>query len=596
MFSSASSIISDRCDNDGHGPCGAVLHVPTFMKQTLLLLTAAAGLAAPPSVDIKVDQAGYLISMPKIALIVSNHAAREFTVRRADDQSVAVSGMLSDAVADPDSGDRVQVADFTKVERAGKYYLEVPEVGRSWTFSIGPDVYKRVYYLAMRSYYGQRCGIAVDLGPEFPGYRHVACHLEGAYHASSGKTGPHASAGGWHDAGDYGRYVVNSGISTGTLLWTWEMFGRQLREIKLDLPETGNGTPDILNEIRWNLDWMLSMQDEDGGVWHKQTSERFCGFIRPEKDSLTSYVIGAGKEPFKSSCATGDFAAVTAAAARAFRPFDTQYSDKCLRAARRAWTWLESHPTITFKNPPGVGTGEYGDGNCSDENLWAAAELYRATGEDLYHRWFLDHYRDFQTAIKPAGPQAWPHVANLALWTYVLGGGKDAAAAGAIRRDSLAAADEIVRRTAANPYRTSMTSRDYIWGSNSVAANYSMQLLVANALRRDRRYVEAALDNLHYLLGRNTFSLSWVTQIGENPFRRPHHRPSGADDKPEPWPGLLSGGPNRGRQDRAMRALAADLPPARMYLDNQDAYSANEVAINWNAPLVFVLAGALTAK
>jgi endoglucanase len=184
-------------------------------------------------------------------------------------------------------------------------------------------------------------------------------------------------------------------------------------------------------------------------------------------------------------------------------------------------------------------------------------------------------------------------VANLALWTYVLGNGKDAAALGAIRQDSLAAADEIVKRTAANGYRISMTARDYVWGSNAVVANYGMQLLVANAFKRDPRYVEAALDNLHYLLGRNTFSLSFVTQVGENPFRHPHHRPSGADNNPEPWPGLLAGGPNRNRQDGAMRAkLPAEYPPARGYVDEQAAYAANEVAINWNSPLVFLLAGA----
>jgi len=567
------------------------------MRWFALLLIAAPAFSAAPTIELKVDQAGYSTAAPKVGLVASKSAAKEFTVRRADNDAVAFRGTLSDAADDPDSGDRVQAADFTKLTRTGKYYLDVPGVGRSWIFAIDPDVYARSWYLAMRSYYGQRCGIAVDLGPEFPGYKHEACHMEGAYHASSGKSGPHVSKGGWHDAGDYGRYVVNSGISTGTLLWAWEMFGPRLRTIRLNLPESGNGTPDILNEIRWNLDWMLAMQDDDGGVWHKQTSERFCGFVMPEKDTFVSYVIGTGKEPFKSSCATGDFAAVMAIAARAFRPFQAEFAGKCLRAARQAWTWLEKYPNVTFNNPPGVSTGGYGDGNCSDEHLWAAAELDRTTGDDAYHKYFLEHYGDFRKSIRPAGPQSWNNVANLALWTYVLGNGKDAAAAGAIRQDSLAAADEIVKRTAANPYHMSMTSRDYIWGSNSVAANYGMQLLVADALRRDPRYVEAAIDNLHYLLGRNTFSLSWVTRVGENPFRHPHHRPSGADANPEPWPGLLSGGPNRGRQDNAMRTkLAADLPPAKSYLDDQEAYAANEVAINWNAPLVFLLAGALGGK
>ena len=137
-----------------------------------------------------------------------------------------------------------------------------------------------------------------------------------------------------------------------------------------------------------------------------------------------------------------------------------------------------------------------------------------------------------------------------------------------------------------------MTTTDYIWGSNSVAANYGVQLLVANALRRDPRYVAAALENLHYLLGRNTFSLSGVTQVGAHPFRHPHHRPSAADSNEEPWPGLLAGGPNRRRQDPAMGKLP-DLPPARMYLDEQASYATNEIAINWNAPLVFLLASTL---
>ncbi|MBS1857380.1 MAG: glycoside hydrolase family 9 protein [Acidobacteria bacterium] len=559
-------------------------------KFVLWLTAAACGFAQAPAVEIRVDQAGYPAGGPKVALVAAKAAAGEFTVRRAADGIVEFRGKLGEPAADADSGDRVQAADFSKLAKPGKYYLDVPGIGRSWTFAVGADVYARPWYLAMRSYYGQRCGIAVDLGKEFPGYRHAACHLTGAMHASSGTEGDHVSKAGWHDAGDYGRYVVNSGITTGTLLWTWEMFGARLRDVKLDIPESGNGTPDILNEIRWNLEWMLSMQDDDGGVWPKQTSERFPGFVMPEKDTTVSYVIGTGKEPFKSSCATGDFAAVMAISARAYKPFDAAFAARALRAAREAWAWLGKYPNVTFTNPAGVATGAYGDGNCSDERLWAAAELHRATGERAFEEYFLANYANFQ--IRAAGPQSWGNVAPLALWTYVLGGGKDEAAAREIRAESLSAADEIVRRTAANPYHVSLTARDYVWGSNSVAANYGMQLLVANALQRDAKYVDAALDNLHYLLGRNTFSVSWVTQVGENPFHHPHHRPSGADTNAEPWPGLLSGGPNRGRQDNAMRAkLAADLPPAKMWIDEQEAYAANEVAINWNAPLVFLMAG-----
>ena len=254
----------------------------------ILLLLAGHALAAAATSEIKVDQVGYPTAASKVALVAAKNAPAEFTVRRAGDGGVAFRSALAPPVDDPDSGDRVQAADFSKLTAPGKYYLDVAGVGRSWEFAIGPDVYGRAWYLAMRSYYGQRCGTAVDLGPEFPGFKHEACHLEGAWHGSSGKSGPRESKAGWHDAGDYGRYVVNSGLTTGTLLWTWEMFAAPVRGVKLNLPETGNGTPDILNEIRWNLEWMLTMQDEDGGVWHKQTSEKFPGFVMPEKDKLTS--------------------------------------------------------------------------------------------------------------------------------------------------------------------------------------------------------------------------------------------------------------------------------------------------------------------
>ncbi len=562
---------------------------------TLFPMLSICASASGPTTDIKVDQVGYLPAAPKIAFVAARTPAKDFTVHRADDGKVVFKGDLAEPVFDADSGDRVQAADFTKLGERGKYYIEVPGIGRSWDFAVAPDVYARTYYLAMRSFYGQRCGIAVDLGPEFPGYTHDICHLEGAFHPSSGKTGSKEPAGGWHDAGDYGRYVVNSGITTGTLLWTYELFRARVGAMKLDIPESGNRIPDILDEIRWNLNWMLSMQDRDGGVWQKQTSERFCDFIMPEKDKLVSYVIGTGKEPYKSSCATADFASVMAIAARVFKSFDPAYSQKCLHAAQQAWTWLDKYPDVLFRNPQGVSTGEYGDRSCSDERLWAAAELWRTTGDKTYGSYFLAHYGEHLKALQTVPGEGWANVAPMALWTYVLGEGSDKTAVAAIRRDSIAAADQIVGRSAQNGYRISMISRDYVWGSNAVAANYGMQLLVTNALHPDPRYVQAALDDLHYLLGRNTFSLSWVTQVGANPFRHPHHRPSGADKNPEPWPGLLSGGPNRARQDPALKKLP-DLPPAKIYVDEEASYASNETAINWNAPLVFLLAGVMPAR
>lgn len=562
----------------------------------LFVALATTVSAVSPSTAIKVDQAGYLPDLPKLAMVVpqAGSAASEFSVRSADSNLVVFQGKLSTPTYDGDSGDNVQTADFSALHTTGQYYLDVPGLGHSWNFSIAPDVYNRAYYLALRSFYGQRCGIAVDLAPDFPQYKHGVCHTLGDWDASSGKQGPRASAKGWHDAGDYGRYIVDSGISTGTLLWAYELFADRIGKLTLHIPESGNGAPDILNEVRWNLDWMLSLQDTDGGVWHKQTSKHFCGFIMPEADKLSSDVIGTGSAPYKTSCATADTAAVAAIASRLFRPYEAAYSEQLLAAAEKAWQWLEKNPAVLFAgNPPGITTGAYSDKDCSDERLWAAAELWRTTHKPVYEEYFLAHYGDFLNYLRPVDPQSWSELAPLALWSYVLGNGSSQDAVAAIRNRTLQAADAIVERTNANPYRISLTTRDYVWGSNGVAMNYSMQLLVANQIQDKPEYVTAALDNLHYVLGRNTFSLSWVTHVGEHPFQHPHHRPSAADDVDEPWPGLMSGGPNPARQDAVMQQyVPAGTKPAKAYVDITGAYACNEIAINWNAALVFVLAAA----
>jgi endoglucanase len=542
---------------------------------------------------IKVDQVGYPVNGPKVALVSS--PATIFEIRRSSDGGVVFRGNLAPPQSDPDSGDQVQAADFSGLRRAGIFYLAVPGVGRSWDFTVGKNVFAHAYYMAMRAFYGQRCGTAVDLGPEFPGYAHAICHQQGEFHPSSGANGPRDNIGGWHDAGDYGRYMVNSGISTGTLLWAWEIYGRKLKNIPLKIPESGNGTPDILNEARWNLEWMLKMQDDDGGAWHKQTSEHFSAFVAPEDDKLPSEVIGTGAAPYKSTCATADLAAVGAIAARVYQPYDAKFAARALETARRAWAWTEKNPDVTFRNPPGVTTGEYGDASCKDERLWAAAELWRTTGEAAYNNFFLKNYAEFLPSLDSPPAENWASVAPMGLWTYALSLRKDAdaKAVAAIRERTLNAARAVVERTRRNPYRVSMQAKDYVWGSNGVAAGYGIYLLIANEFEPDNSFVDAARDNLHYLLGRNTFSLSWMTQVGEHSFQHPHHRPSGDGKQPGPWPGLLSGGPNAGRQDAVLAALPKDLPPSKVYADQLASYASNEICINWQASLVFLLAGEL---
>ena len=546
----------------------------------------AATYTAPP---ILLNQLGYLPNHAKIATILpANLPPQSTTFRVLSAHRSVLEGHLSALALDPASGDTTALADFSTLTTPGLYRLEVAGT-LSDPFTIGPTVYADALRLTTRAFYGQRCGCAVDLGN---GYHHPACHLDGAFDPTSGRSGSVPNAGGWHDAGDYGRYIVNSGITTATLLWAWELYPDALQTLALNLPESGRKLPDYLAEIKWNLNWMLSLQDpSDGGVWHKQTSLHFCAFILPQDDHLPSEIIGTGSAPYKSTCATADLAAVMAIAARCYQPYDPAFAARCLAAARLAWTWAHQHPNVPFTNPPTVSTGAYDDPNCSDELLWASAELFRTTHEPQYEAALLESLQPLLPNLSITVP-TWNNVASLGLWTYAFAtAARPTAASAAIHQATQAAAEDLIARTHANGYGNSLALADFHWGSNSNAGNQSLLLLVAHRFHPDPAAVNAALSNLHYLLGRNCFGVSWVTQLGHRPFQHPHHRPSAADNIAAPWPGLLSGGPNAHGGDPVADALPK-APPMRMWLDDQRAYSMNEIAINWNAPLVFLLAAA----
>jgi endoglucanase len=570
------------------------LHALSSLAQAPL----AATYTAPP---ILLNHLGYLPNHAKLATVllakIPSQTTQPTTFRlRSENHAVVFEGKLSTPTLDAASGDTTAQADFSSITAPGLYQLEVAGT-LSDTFAINATVYADALRLTMRSYYGQRCGCNVDLGN---GYKHPACHLDGAFDPTSGRSGTVPNAGGWHDAGDYGRYIVNSGITTGTLLWAWEMYPDALHAIKLDIPESGHPLPDFLAEIKWNLNWMLSLQDPtDGGVWHKQTSLHFCAFIMPQDDHLPSEIIGTGSAPYKSTCATADFAAVMAIAARCYQPFDSAFSARCLASARLAWTWVREHPNVPFTNPPTVSTGGYGDPDCSDELLWASAELYNTTLEPQYEIALLESIKPLLPNLKITVP-SWNNVASLGLWTYAFAPRhKLSPVVEAIQQATQTAAAELIARTHTSGYGTTLSLADYHWGSNSNAGNQSLLLLVANHFQPIQpamngfqyEFKEAALCNLHYLIGRNCFGVSWVTQLGHRPFQHPHHRPSAADGIEAPWPGLLSGGPNAHGGDAVADALPK-APPMRMWLDDQRAYSMNEIAINWNAPLVFLLAAA----
>jgi endoglucanase len=300
-------------------------------------------------------------------------------------------------------------------------------------------------------------------------------------------------------------------------------------------------------------------------------------------------VIGTGFAPYKSTCATADLAAVMAIAARCYSSYAPAFSQQCLKAARAAWNWCQINPSVLFKNPAGIHTAEFGDSDCHDELLWATAELWRTTGDATFHQALLGMLPQPLSAITVDVASS-TQVSSLGYWSYALAhrDGSGAAIA-AIQQATLKTGRKFVRQSLDNGYGDSLALEDYVGASNSVAANHSLLLLIANQFEPDSSNLDCAVNNLHYLLGRNCLGMSWVTQLGSYSLQHPHHRPSVADNIVAPWPGLLSNGPNADPADPISKALPRQAP-MRMYVDDERAYSCNEPTINCNAPLVFVLA------
>jgi endoglucanase len=550
---------------------------------------AAAPAATTGAALIKLNQIGYLPGSDKVA-VVPDVGAASFTVVKAGSDTVALRGTLGAAAAYAASGETVRLAAFSDLIAPGRYQLRVPGLPDSAPFTVGTDAYRALNAAAIKAYYFNRAGLA--LSEKNAGvFARKAGHPDTRILVHESAASPARPAGtvisspkGWYDAGDYNKYIVNSGIATYTLLAAYEDFPALFKAQNLNIPESGNGIPDILNEVLWNLDWMLTMQDPaDGGVYHKLTDKAFDGMVMPDRATQPRYVVQ------KSTAAALDFAAVMAIASRVLAPYDSQLHGtpaRMLAASKAAWQWAQRHPAVYYRQPKDIRTGEYGDTDVSDEFAWAAAELYISTGDDAY-------YKAMRAPSVQATIPSWSDVRGLAWMSLArhrkqLGAAADQALIAA-RIDGLAGT--LAKAWKASAYGIAMQTPDYIWGSSSVALNQSMMLLQGYRLNGERTYLQAAQAGLDYALGRNATDTSFVTGFGARSAQHPHHRPSVADGIAAPVPGFLVGGPQPGQQDKGdCRAKYASALPAKSFLDDDCSYASNEVAINWNAPLVYVSA------
>jgi endoglucanase len=547
---------------------------------------------------VRLNQIGFYPDAQKIAVVLSESATEFFIISSADSRKL-FSGKLSDIKQSTYSPRKTRIADFSKFSNIGNYFLVVPQVGSSYEFSIKKKIHEPIAKASLKAFYFQR--FSLPLTKQFAGQwarGSSGAHKDILVHPSAASDkrpagSVIASPKGWIDAGDYNKYVVNSGITTSTLLSAYEDFSSYYDSLNVNIPESKNSLPDILDEALWNLRWMLTMQDpNDGGVYHKCTNAKFDGMVMPDKATTPRYVVQKG------TAAALNLAAVAAQATRIFRKYNKELpglSDSCLSSATKAWRWAKQNPSVEYDQnkmnqsfDPDVSTGGYGDSKFEDEFLWAAAELAVSTKDPVYFKAIN------LTSISTEQIPSWNQVALLGYYALTRANEKSQTElVDEVKKRIVNKANSLVEKVDQQTYHAVMGSsvKDFVWGSNAVAANQGILLLHAFQITKDKKYLNNALSNLDYILGRNATGYSFVTGYGDKTPMHIHHRPSEADGIAKPVPGLLAGGPNPGMQDKCRYSSSV---PDETYVDDVCSYASNEVAINWNAPLVY-LSGAIEA-
>ena len=572
----------------------------------------------PPAVAravplIRVNQIGYFPQASKLAGYVS--ADREpKTWELLGAGKVVASGTTKPLGPDRDSGDQVHLIDFSPYREAGSgYVLRVGE-DESYPFDISVSLYSDMKYAALKYFYHNRSGIEIKL--PHAGQERWA---RPAGHARSDKQVPCApDAGcnyqldvskGWYDAGDHGKYVVNGGISVWTLQNQYEWLSAHgvvapFLDGMLDIPESERGAPDILDEARWEMEFLLGMQVPEGQpragmVHHKMHDTAWTGLgLAPHEAEAQQ------KRHLRpvSTAATLNLAATAAQAARLYKSIDPGFSKRCLQAAQRAFEAAKENPVILAPASDGAsGGGPYDDLHVEDDFYWALAELYITTKRPaLLQELRASPFWKSLSADSGGLPtvMTWARTDGLGTISLATAPGALSGADLEIQRKQLiAAADAFLAVAEEQAYRVPFSSGSdgkYPWGSNSFVLNNMMILAYARELSGEDKYLDGVIWGMDYLLGRNALGRSYVTGFGDVPLENPHHRfwaKQANASYPEAPPGAISGGPNSSLQDPYAQAVGlSGCPPQKCFVDHIEAWSVNEITINWNAPFAWVLA------
>ncbi|MBQ8906547.1 MAG: glycoside hydrolase family 9 protein [Ruminococcus sp.] len=572
--------------------------------------------------DILTNQVGYFEQMSKKATLLSNASSGiNFSLKDASGAEV-YSGTSTVIGNDADSGDAVHVLDFSEYTTAGTYTLATADGAVSREFSIGGgELYSYMLYDSLNYFYQNRSGVPIDSQYIISGDGNSLSRPAG--HTSdvatieqtwgySGSSGTQDVTGGWYDAGDHGKYVVNGGIAAWTMQNQYEyalkhadasVFG----DGSMSIPENGNGYPDLLDEARFEIEWFMKMLVQNGEyagmVYHKVHDEKWTALALSPADDTEKRII---KPP--TTCATLNVSATCAQAARLWKEIDPAFADQCLNTAKTTYEAAKKHPNMFAPLDESIGGGAYGDDDATDEFYWAACELYATTGDSTYlsDMKASSFYLSVATSlgggesVDTVGTMDWGNTATLGSLTLYLNSDSLGGDADTLKSNLTKAGDYFANLSAGQgygqPYGQSTLSYNdsttgYIWGSNSFVVNNGIVLAYAFTESGNAAHLSGAVSAMDYILGRNPNDYSYVTGYGSHAVAYPHHRWwSGQIDDAFPLApnGVLVGGPNSGMQDPWVKGSGwkkGAISPAKCYLDHVEAWSVNECTINWNAPL-----------
>lgn len=518
--------------------------------------------------DIIVNQIGFM-PLQKKTVFFCGKTGDVFYVKNISNDSV-FAFEINKTSEKQYNGEEVSFGDFTKVNITGEYYIECDNI-RSEEFVISNDVYRDLFLQSNKMLYLQRCGCVLpkDVAQE---YAHGVCHNTLALLDGTINTFIDVS-GGWHDAGDYGRYVVPGAKTVADLLLAYnsrpDIFSNNLL--------FGETKIDVLSEARYELEWFFKMQSVDGSVYHKVTCRAFPGFVPPEKET-EQLVVSQISTP-----ATADFCAVMAMAYKTYLGVDGDFAKKCFDASLKAYSFLEKNECIDFVNPPHIITGEYGDKFDKDERFWANCALFDVTNDKKYKN-AIDKL--LQEELKYG--LGWDDVATYGLVIYLNSpfADKTSATYKKMQEKLIEQAYIFVKNAQTDAYHISLND-DFPWGSNMIVLNNAMTLFFAYDLTKNKEYFDTAVEHLYYILGANPLKKCYVTGFGANPAKNPHHRPSISVGKAVK--GMLVGGPAMGLFDECAKHFLSGKPPMMCYIDDKESFSTNEICIYWNSPLIYVL-------